>query len=152
MLFPMKCGLNSLKKKSGFVEGISAAPGIDGSRCSGPVSTRSNHADNEPAVTSSDNWRGGLFGTSPKHPNIWTALPMLSCPECPPLPQAFKTVWHISEHQAEGNKLVAGKRYDFQLKKKADGGWELADKYMLGCRLRSVRKGRCAWLRVRSRG
>ena len=65
---------------------------------------------------------------------------MLSCPECPPLPQAFKMVWHISEHQAEGNKLVAGKRYDFQLKKKADGGWELADKYMLGYRVRSVKE------------
>ena len=47
------------QKKSGFVEGISAAPGIEGSRCSGPVSTSSNHADNEPAVTSSDNWPGG---------------------------------------------------------------------------------------------
>ena len=55
------------QKKIGFVEGISAAPGIEGS-----VSTSANHEDNEPAVTSSDNWPGGLFRTSPKH---WDGAP-----------------------------------------------------------------------------
>ena len=49
-------------------------------------------------------------------------------------------VVNISEHQAEGNKLVAGKRYAFRLKKKADGGWELADEYMLGNRMQSVKE------------
>ena len=66
MLFPMKCGLNSLKK-NWIRLGISAAPGIEGS-----VSTSANHKDNEPAVTSSDNWPGGLFRTSPKH---WDGAP-----------------------------------------------------------------------------
>ena len=53
MLFPMKCGLNSLKK-NWIRLGISAASGIEGS-----VSTSANHKDNEPVVTSSDNWPGG---------------------------------------------------------------------------------------------
>ena len=47
---------------------------------------------------------------------------------------------NISEHQEERNKLVAGKRYAFWLKKKADGGWELVDKYVLGIRMRSVKE------------
>ena len=49
-------------------------------------------------------------------------------------------VVNISEQQTEGNKLVVGKRYAFRLKKKADGGWELEDKYMLGYRRRSVKE------------
>ena len=49
-------------------------------------------------------------------------------------------VVNISEQQTEGNKLVVGKRYAFRLKKKADGGWELADKYVLGYRVLSVKE------------
>ena len=45
MLFPMKCGLNSLKK-NWIRLGISAAPGIEGF-----VSTSANHKDNERAAT-----------------------------------------------------------------------------------------------------
>ena len=55
------------QKKLNSFKGISAAPGIEGS-----VSTSANHKDNEPAVTSSDNWPGGLFRTSPKH---WDGAP-----------------------------------------------------------------------------
>ena len=46
----------------------------------------------------------------------------------------------LGESGKEGNKLVVGKRYAFRLKKKADGGWELADKYVLGYRVRSVKE------------
>ena len=70
LLFEVRTQL--AQKKIGFVEGMSAAPGIEGSRCSGPVSTSSNHPDNEPTVTSNDNCPGGLFRNRPKH---WDGTP-----------------------------------------------------------------------------
>ena len=77
-----------LAQKNWIRLGISAAPGIEGSSAPAPIIKTTNQPSR--AATT------GQGGSSGSAPNVGTALPILSCP---PLPQAFKTVWQKSKNK-----------------------------------------------------